>query len=328
MSFQLENPPPKQKKEKYVRPPKEAPTEYSQAEPIHPHEEWFRHHYWKEKRKIVRQALMNSGWSHQGLFNFDNCGAECVIEYSKTEGKYRVRASYCKCRHCEPCMRAKANLLAGNLRKRLEEKPNGRYRFVTLTLRHSNTPLKAQVKRLYASFRKLRNSKLWKKSQRGGAAVLEVKWQPQSRRWHAHLHVIAEGSFIDQRSLSAAWHSATGDSQIVDIRQLSSEKDAAHYVAKYMSKGTNNEVWQNEEAASEWISATKGTRMCATFGTWRGFGLLQRSKEKGDWVAVDLLRHVASRARAGDVVAINLLQILEDRCQYNPGRKRQPKPPE
>lgn len=327
MSFTLCNPPPKVKTEKYIRPPKESKTEYREAEPIHPHEEWFRHHYWKAKREIVRKSLQNSGWSHQAVSNFDNCGAECVIEYSKEEGKYRVRGSYCKCRHCEPCMRAKANLLSANLHKRLTEKPNGRYRFITLTLRHTDTPLKDQVKRLYTSFRKLRNGKLWRKSQRGGAAVLEIKWSKDSRKWHPHLHVISEGDFIDQKSLSGAWHSATGDSQIVDIRQLSSEKDAAHYVAKYMSKGVNNEVWNDEEAASEWISATKGTRMCLTFGTWRGYGLLKRSKDKGDWVAVDLLRHVASRARGGDTVAINLLLILEDKCQYNPGRKRPPKPP-
>jgi hypothetical protein len=54
------------------------------------------------------------------LERFDACGSECTIEYSQELQKHRIRANYCKSRHCEPCARAKANLIARNLRTELE----------------------------------------------------------------------------------------------------------------------------------------------------------------------------------------------------------------
>jgi hypothetical protein len=294
--------------------------------PIHEDEAWFRHHNWKEKRSLVIKALQASGTSSRGLDNFQNCGAECVIEWSEIEQKHRLRGSYCHNRHCEPCMRAKANLLAANLRNRLESQKGGDFRFVTLTLRHTDTPLMDQIKRLNKCFAKLRSRKLWKNSQRGGCAILEIKWNAEKQKWHPHLHIISDGGFIKNFDLSEEWLHVTGDSSIVDIRRLSSEKDAAHYVAKYMSKGTNQAVWNDPAAAIEWVVATRGVRTCATFGTWRGFQLLKKNEDAKDWVAVDLLRNVARRAREGEEAARHLLAILVDSKQYNPHKPRLPKP--
>ena len=229
-----------------------------------PEELWFRHTWWKPTRVRVRDALVHSLVSPRALQRFDNCGADAHVYYSEDTKKYSVRAEYCHSRHCQPCMKAKANLLAANLRARLAVNPKGRYRFITLTLRHNTAPLPNQVKRLYSSFTKLRASKLWKSTQRGGVAVLEVKYNAASDRWHPHLHVIAEGDFLKQTDLSRAWHKATGDSQVVDIRALNSGQDAAHYVSKYVSKGTNNDVWNNATRAQEWVHAMHGVRTAAT----------------------------------------------------------------
>jgi hypothetical protein len=68
--------------------------------------------------------------------------------------------------------------------------------------------------------------------QLGGSVSVETKWQSPNKwytradgtkyrgdgMWHPHLHVIAEGRFLDKHALSAAWHHATGDSFVVDIR--------------------------------------------------------------------------------------------------------------
>jgi hypothetical protein len=48
-----------------------------------------------------------------------------------------------------------------------------------------------------------------------------------------------------KEDLSAAWHKATGDSMIVDIRAIASGKDVVHYVCKYITKGTSPQVWQS-----------------------------------------------------------------------------------
>ena len=282
----------------------------------------FRHSNWKDKRARVLAALKHAGTGANAIDAFQQCGADCTVEYCKEEKKYRLRAQYCHCRHCEPCARAKGNLLTANLRKRLETQADGRYRFITLTLRHRDDNLRPQIERLYQSFRALRASKLWKGSQRGGCAILEVKWDPDTGLWHPHLHVISEGDFIHQADLSNAWLKITGDSSIVDIRALSAGKDAAHYVAKYVSKGTNNEVWWNDSAAVEWIHATKGVRTAATFGTWRGFALLDHLPDAGTWTRIGSLDQIYSHAREGQVYAVRLLDTLAKELQYDPHKKR------
>jgi hypothetical protein len=227
--------------------------------------------------------MQSAGASTFELDRFEQCGSACIIERSPSLKRLRLRASYCKSRHCEPCMRAKANKIAANLRAKLEETDHVQYRFITLTIKHNAAPLQDQIRRLYASFKRLRNSRAWKDSQRGGSASLEVKWIPASRRWHPHLHIIAEGRFLHKRDLVTAWLTATGDSSIVDVRLLDSAKDAAHYVAKYVTKGTNGEVWETQSAAQEWILAMKGVRTVATYGTWRGYRLLRGQEQADDW---------------------------------------------
>ena len=216
----------------------------------------------------------------------------------------------------------KANLLAANLRKKLEQEPKGSYRFITLTLRHTDAPLKQQIKRLYTSFQRLRKDKLWKNSQTGGIVILEVKWSKDTGQWHPHLHVISDGGYIQKSDLSNKWNEITGDSSIVDIKLLSAEKDAAHYLAKYVSKGTNNEVWQNEGAAEEWTIAMKGVRSATTFGTWRAFKLLARTPDSGTWVRVDSLNALYRRAAEGEEHAKHLIVMLFETLAFDPGRKK------
>lgn len=310
----------------YLSAGQRPPPGLADSQPATPEETWFRHHHWRDKRLKVYRALSSIGSSQKQLDNFDNCGAECVVEFHKEENRYRLRGSYCHSRHCEPCMKAKSNLLAANLRERLKDAATHQYRFLTLTLRHSQAPLCDQIKHLYTSFKKLRNSKLWKRSQRGGAAMLEVKWNPKTRKWHPHLHVVAEGNYIGKADLSEAWNKATGGSFIVDIRRLDKTKDVAFYVAKYVTKGTNSEVWEDSEAAAEWVTATKGVRTCATYGSWRGYKLLAKPPAKPGWSAVGLLRHVVQAAYRAEHWALHMLNALEDSFQYNPGKPRTPKP--
>jgi hypothetical protein len=281
------------------------------VQPAHPAETAFRHSFWKEKRAAVRTSLASAGTQPHALDRFDQCGGECIVEYSKEAGKHRLRANYCHSRHCEPCMKAKANKLASNLRARLEAEADGRYRFITLTLQHTNETLTRQIKKLYRGFKNMRSMKEWKNSQRGGAAILECKWNPKTREWHPHLHVVSEGDYLDKHTLSRMWKQATDGSYIVDIRKLDKAKDAAFYVAKYVSKGTNIQVWSDPDAAQEWICSLKGVRTCLTFGTWRGYNLLANKETYTDWKPVYSLMQLFREASAGETAAVLVLCKLD-----------------
>lgn len=287
-----------------------------------PEETRFRHQHWCAKRALVLAALIGTNATPRQLEAFENCGSQCVVEFCKATNVYRVRANHCHNRHCAPCAAAKAGILAANLRDKLEAAKDGQYRFVTLTLKHTETPLADQIKRLYTSFGKLRKCATWHTTQTGGCAILEVKWDPKTRHWHPHLHIVTEGRYLAQKTLSDAWLKATGDSMICDIRPLKSGKDAAHYVAKYVSKGTVDAVWTDTDAAQEWILATKGVRSASTYGTWRGYKLLARRPDKHEWHRIGLLSHIYADARAGSQRCKQILACLCQDCQYNPHRKR------
>jgi hypothetical protein len=266
-------------------------------------EKTFRHSHWKATRERVYTILGMSGASRTALQHFAECGSQATVEFSKSENRHRVRLNTCRSRHCEPCMRQRANRLAANLKAKLGQAAEGRFRFITLTLRHTSRPLIEQINRLVKSFRKLRHSKVWKGSQCGGCSIIEIKYNAKTDRWHPHLHIIADGDFIQQSTLSEAWHKATGDSHIVHIRILENERDAAHYLCKYVGKGTNSEVWQNPEAAIEFVIATKGVRVCGTFGTWRGYALMKSPEPGTDWVCVGTLDSIVRANKRGEAWA-------------------------
>jgi hypothetical protein len=303
-----------------------------------PEETKFRHSHWQEKREKVTAALaaVNASTSSQAAFQC--CGAAVTIEWSPSEKRYRCRGSYCHSRHCEPCMRQKANIMARNLQTKIGDNPDQSYRFLTFTLRHGpSDELAPMIKRLIAAWRKLRATDLWhhgehaadkllktnrkkisraevlrthgSRGQTGGCAIIEVKWS-KAGGWHPHLHIISEGSWCDAAALSAAWLKITGDSFAVDIRQLHDAKGAAFYLGKYVKKGSNNEIWDDESARNEWLTATKGVRTAATFGSWRGFALTTFVPTTTDWKPIATLTAVHNAAANGDEWALSIMMNL------------------
>jgi hypothetical protein len=291
-----------------------------------PDESDFRHMHWSQIRAKVLETMANCLHSPTQIERFVNCGAECMVEWSDTANRFRVKASFCHCRHCRPCANSRGNLIRVNLQKKLEagtSRECDRFRFITLTLRHTRTPLRDQIDNLYRHFRILRRSKLWTASQRGGAVLFEITIG-EDGNWHPHLHIVSEGDFIRQDKLANEWMRLTGGSFKVDVRAINSAKDVAAYVCKYVSKGVPDAIWLDRDKAQEWMHASKGLRACATFGTWRGWKLLARdpANDHEDWRPVALLSRVCADARAGQIWALELLVTLEGCLQYNPSRRR------
>ena len=142
-------------------------------------------------------------------------------------------------------------------------------RFVTLTVRSQPTDRLADlIKHVRTSFSKLRTKPVWKQTQLGGAAVLEVK-RTNAGTWHPHLHVITHGAFIDVKLIRRTWLEITGDSQNVDVSLVRDNDNAARYIVKYVTKQFGNDVTRHEHLLIEAIDALKGSRLVNTFGDWR-----------------------------------------------------------
>jgi hypothetical protein len=142
-------------------------------------------------------------------------------------------------------------------------------RFITLTIATDDSTLSAAVAKLRDGWKRLRQTKLWKGTCEGGVYVLEVTRGRRGDRWHPHLHIVVDGSFISQKHLSDTWLRATGDSCIVDVRAIRSRRQIARYISKYLAKGTTFDAWTEGQIA-EYAVAMDGQRTVQTFGTMHG----------------------------------------------------------
>ena len=194
---------------------------------------------------------------------------------------------------------------------------NRHTRFVTLTVRHTNEGLKELLIKLLTGFKRLRRSNVWLESVKGGAAFLEVK---VVSGWHPHLHMIVEGTWIDQKRLSREWLRITKDSSIVDVREVKDVGKVAHYVAKYASKPLHNSVVNNNARLIEAIVTLKGTKTIITFGSWRRLKLTEKNSDEV-WETVATLKQLLEREKQGDHVAVEILNAL--RSQIECRRERQ-----
>jgi hypothetical protein len=117
----------------------------------------------------------------------------------------------------------------------------------------------------FKHFRSLMNYCFPKSKGCGVLAVLE----PQ-KSLSPHIHAIVYGPYVPQAILSCAWQALTGDSYVVDIRQIRNVSDALEYVFKYISKPPLNLEHANDVAV--YVGITRGFRRLHSFGIWYNIG--------------------------------------------------------
>lgn len=253
----------------------------------------FRHRSWEPIRRRTTRALKAAWIPKTAMLRFDGCGVGATLHRSIADpNKYQLRSKKCKSRWCMPCARERGRSIAATLADIVGAQVT---RFITLTIRTKDEPLKESLEHLTKSFARLRHTALWKQTQTGGAAFLEVKWNPDRERWHPHIHVVAAGKFIPKQALVAAWTRASRGSFIVDVRLVKTRNELCNYITKYVTKGVSSSVYRDDKRFVEAIKAMKGKRTCTTFGTWRGCALVTKPTED-EWVYVCSYEEAIRRA--------------------------------
>ncbi len=253
----------------------------------------FRHSGWRAERARTLHALKSAWMTKSNLSRFQGCGTNAKVFRHRTDGeKYQIRSNKCRNRWCIPCAKERGRAIARTLSALAGPK---QIRFITLTLRTTDQSLSDSVKLLTNSFRRLRHSTVWRETQRGGAAFMEVKWNPERHRWHPHLHILAEGKYIPKQQLSKSWCKATGGSFIVDVRLVASKEQLCSYVTKYVACPVTSSIRKDRDRLVEAVAALHGKRTCATFGTWRGTRLTP-IPEVDEWVYVGTYQDFARSA--------------------------------
>jgi len=277
--------------------------------------------------------MQAAGFSPARLARFAECGCGAFVEVDRADPNHvRLRGSFCRDRFCLPCQHARALRIASKISAHAHElaavakrdDDDVRLRFVTLTVRHAQTPLKAQIAKLFDSFRQLRRLAFWRERVRGGVAVLEVKRSKDNRHWHPHLHVLVASTFIGQSGLAEHWHRCTGTSYIVDVRLVKRPSQVVGYLTSYMSKPMSYAPTNNPDALREALQALRAVHTWFTFGVARGLKEDTDDVAIVDWQPVASVVQLLRQRRAGDSTADRVLLILEARLPWNQASRDSP----
>lgn len=269
----------------------------------------FRHSGWARDRSRVEDSLTAVFGIGSRLERFRECGAHAwVLQSQEDPHLFRVAASHCRDRFCVPCAREHAQLIGGNLRAHLQERP---FRLLTLTIRTKRLGLKEAVNKLYDAFRQLRRSALWRRCVTGGVAICDIKRSRDGVSWHPHLHCILEGKYLPQAAVSEVWRAITLDSYVVDIRHSRNVHHATNTVTRYLTKPIDAQVLRDPAALQAAMRALHGRRLALTFGSWRGLRLCD-PPPTGEWRAVCPLSKLLKRAATGEPDALRLVSHLQE----------------
>ena len=205
-------------------------------------------------------------------------------------GQVRIASQSCHLRHCPLCTRTRTLTIKGNVTHWLK---TARYpKILTLTLKHSDLPLRQQIDRLYESFKALRRRKLLSKTCTGGVWFFQVKKSKTDGKFHPHIHCLVSGGFIPQNKLAKAWFKITGDSHVVDVRMVKDPVTAARHVSRYAANPCSLRPLTLDECVLV-ARALQKRRLCGTWGICRKLKLTSKPEidikgwySIGSWNAV------------------------------------------
>jgi len=188
-----------QRRQEKLNKPDHAAYEAAYAHPTaDPDELCFRHEHWGPTRACVDATLEAIGTNPRQLDAFRNCGLSASSATARLPAATTLRRLLPLTPL--PTLRTSQGQPPGRKpAKPTRRGPRPSYRFVTLTLRHTNTPLAHQLKRLTQSFRDLRRTQLWKQP---NTAAPPLSKSNGTRRPNVapHLHIVSEGAYLSKTS--------------------------------------------------------------------------------------------------------------------------------
>ena len=244
------------------------------------------------------------------------CGAHATIWHSPSTDTIRVQAYHCGLRCCPRCREMHASRTRTTLGRFLANVPRNRLSMITLTMAHTQLPLCEQIDGLYASFRRLRASRIWQDNKPKGYAVLEITYNVDRKEWHPHLHLLAESPYIPHAALRGAWTTATrGTASIVDIRRVNRHavEKCQHYLSDYLTKPAALEILDTLSLLTEWIDGLFHRKVLIRFGRPILADEPEKPTDPGDWSLIgSLIGLLAGLGRGNSRAAYWLKRLGQD----------------
>lgn len=247
---------------------------------------------------------------------FRTCGTCPMVMHDPETDRFRLQTQTCKSRFCPACRKQRQFRWIRTITHALKHLPTAPWKLITLTQRHTNEPLKQQLDKLRKSFRRLRQTGFWKKHVQWGIAVLEVSYNGETNQWHPHLHLLAPCGYIDYTELRKCWLKATGDSHILDVKQVRNANHAVSYLAKYLGKPPSAAIFHDPKRLNDYYLALSHAKMLLPFGQFPdGAKAPKPERSATNWIQIGRLSELLSLARRHYEPAQLILKRLQHRTR-------------
>jgi len=237
--------------------------------------------------------------------HLENCRRHAYFARDRSSGDVRIMTNSCRERWCPMCAGQKSKYAKESVRHWIETLKAPR--FLTLTLKHCEEPLKPQIEFLQDAFRRLRYRAYWKRNVFGGIWFLQVHRSSHDGLWHPHLHILLDGHYMEKHDLSALWDLVTFGSPVIDIRRVDNPEKAAEYVARYSARPAQLEKMSLGDRV-EMILALQGKRLSGAFGTAKCVTLTPPKTDDGcEWQRIGFYDQVIKDA-ATNPAALSIIR--------------------
>ena len=180
--------------------------------------------------------------SYATIQNLNGCSTRAWIQFSPSRGKHRVHVKRCGLLVCPTCGPREATKMASRVTQWIGDVKPHAWRMYTISLPSAGSCLMEQIEQLRKAFRRLRQSQVWAETQLYGISVCEVAYNKTADTWHPHLHILMRGKWAPIAAMRTAWWKACGVNARIHVREVDSNKSAAHYVSKYLGKGAKQTI--------------------------------------------------------------------------------------
>lgn len=259
----------------------------------------------KKRDKLTRQVVnsLNRCGREKQAKALATCG-EYFDVWVKPSGEAKLLPCPCDSMFCPECARRRARPLIKKLRGMVNRKGRS-YWFLTLTVPNIENVSRWDISRISEQWAELWDSWVFQEVEDengkafrifGGVRSIECVYEPASRSWHPHIHVLFEAP--DRLPLwwlvllKAAWIRITGDARFLHLQRAYSvtkrgkkkynklNARALREVCKYVTKCV--EFAGDHFLVDEFLTAFKGVRRIQCFGSFHGKGREVVSREPGE----------------------------------------------
>jgi hypothetical protein len=193
------------------------------------------------------------------VFKHTTCGQHTLKSYPTFR---------CKRVFCPDCAPERAARLSNQTEAKVNEvvkREKGRLCFLTLTMKNTAT-YEGGLSKMKKNFVKFKRNKSFKEHIKGYVGQFDSTFNPKTNDFHIHLHLIVlRGKFWSQSDISDAWREVTGDSFIVDIREVKNIHKGVKELCKYIVKPLDLMAMPDDKFR-EVVELKKGTRMFISGG--------------------------------------------------------------